>query len=100
MASHHEVTTFRIIQELLKTAREHGQARSAAIQLEIEPDSLRVTFDDDGEGLEITNALTSEEAERLGLTTMRERVEMLGGAVDFDSTPGRGTRVRFQLPLT
>jgi signal transduction histidine kinase len=59
-----------------------------------------VTFEDDGDGLEISDTLSSEDAERLGLTTMRERVKMLGGDIHFNSEPGRGTRVTFDLPIS
>ena len=59
-----------------------------------------MTFDDDGDGLEITDGLASEDAEKLGLVTIRERIEMLGGEIQFDSSRGRGTRVSFELPIT
>ncbi len=100
LAPHKEVTTFRIVQELLNNASEHGGASSARILLDLEEDALEMSYEDDGEGLEITDALTSEEAERLGFTTMRERIEMLGGEIHFDSDPGQGTRVSFRLPLS
>ncbi len=99
LASHKEVTTFRIIQELLNNAKEYSNAGSARISLDLEGDRLRVTFEDDGDGLEITDALNSQAAQRLGLPTMRERIEMLGGEIDFDSSLGEGTTVRFHLPL-
>jgi two-component system sensor histidine kinase DegS len=100
LASHQEVTTFRIIQELLNNAKEHSHATSARITLDMEGDRLGVVFEDNGDGLEITDALASPEAEELGLVTMRERVEMLGGEIHFDSDLGRGTKVSFELPIT
>ena len=100
LASHTEVTTFRIIQELLNNAAEVTQAGRAHIDLDMRGDRLHVTFEDDGEGLEIGDSLSSVEAEKLGLATMKERVEMLGGAIDVDGGPGRGTRVTFDLPMS
>lgn len=100
LASHNEVTTFRIIQELLSNAEEVSHASSARITLDMEGRQLDVTFEDDGDGLEISDTLSSEDAERLGLTTMRERVKMLGGDIHFNSEPGRGTRVTFDLPIS
>jgi two-component system sensor histidine kinase DegS len=99
LAPYQEVTTFRIVQELLNSAKEQSHASSARITLDMEGDRLRVVFEDDGDGLEITDALASQDAEKLGLVTMRERVEMLGGEMHFDSGLGRGTRVSFQLPI-
>ena len=100
LASHKEVTTFRIIQELLNNAKEVSHAGSARISLDMRGESLQVRFEDDGDGLEISDALSSEDAERLGLATMRERIEMLGGEIHFDSELGRGTRVTFALPMS
>ncbi len=99
LASHKEVTTFRIIQELLSNAKEVSHAGSARITLDMRGERLQVTFEDDGDGLEITDALSSQDAERLGLVTMRERIEMLGGEIHFDSELGRGMRVTFDLPM-
>jgi two-component system sensor histidine kinase DegS len=93
------VTTFRIVQELLNGAKEQSHASSARVTLDMEGDRLRVVFEDDGDGLEINDALASQDAERLGLVTMRDRVEMLGGEIHFDSDLGRGTRVSFELPF-
>jgi two-component system sensor histidine kinase DegS len=100
LAPYQEVTTFRIVQELLNNAKEHSHASSARITLDMEGSRLRVTFEDDGDGLEITDTLASQDAEMLGLVTMRERVEMLGGEIHFDSDLGRGTKVSFELPIS
>jgi two-component system sensor histidine kinase DegS len=99
LASHKEVTTFRIIQELLNSAKDVSHAGSARITLDMRGERIRVTFEDDGDGLEITDTLASQDAEKLGLSTMRERVEMLGGEIHFDSELGRGMRVTFDLPM-
>jgi two-component system sensor histidine kinase DegS len=100
LASHNEVTTFRIIQELLNNAKDVSHASSARIILDMRGEGLQVTFEDDGDGLEITDALSSRDAEMLGLATMRERIEMLGGEIHFDSELGRGTKVTFDLPAS
>ena len=100
LASPSEVTTFRVIQELLHNARDVGRASSARIMLDMRGDDLQVTFEDDGDGLDLGDALSSEEAEKLGLTTMRERIEMLGGEIHFENARGGGTSVTFSLPAS
>jgi two-component system sensor histidine kinase DegS len=85
---------------LLNNAEEYGQADHARITIDMEGDLLRVTFEDNGDGFEIGDTLASKDAERLGLATMRERIEMLEGDIYFDSDPGRGTRVDFELPIS
>lgn len=99
LASHTEVTTFRVIQELLSNAREASQATSSRVTLDMRGERLEVVFEDDGAGLEVSDALSSEEAEELGLATMRERIEMLGGELHFEGGMGRRTRVTFDLPM-
>lgn len=100
LASHQEVTIFRIVQELLDVGYEYGHASSVQINLDLSDELVRVSVEDNGSGFELTDALTSPDAERLGLATMRERVEMLGGQIHFDSSLGRGTKVSFELPVS
>jgi two-component system sensor histidine kinase DegS len=100
LASHKEVTIFRIVQELLNNAVEHGHASSVQINLDIGDELVRVSVEDNGSGFELTDTLASPDADRLGLATMRERVEMLGGQIRFDSGLGRGTKVSFELPVS
>jgi two-component system sensor histidine kinase DegS len=96
---HKEVTIFRLIQELLNNAAEYAHASSAQISLDLGDDLARVSVEDNGSGFELTEALTSPDADRLGLAMMRERVEMLGGRIYFDSSVGRGTKVSLELPI-
>jgi two-component system sensor histidine kinase DegS len=95
---HKEVTIFRLTQELLNNAAEYAHATSVQISLDLGDELVRVSVEDNGSGFELTEALTSPDADRLGLAMMRERVEMLGGRIYFDSSVGRGTKVSFELP--
>ena len=100
VASHKEVTIFRLVQQLLNNAVDYGRASNVQINLDIGDNLARVSVEDNGSGFELTEPLTSPEMDRLGLATMRERVEMLGGQIRFDSGPGRGTKVSFDLPTS
>lgn len=97
---HKEVTIFRLVQELLNNAAEYGQASGIQINLDLGDDLVRVSVEDNGSGFELGDGVTSPDADRLGLATMRERVEMLGGSIQFDSGLGRGTKVGLELPIT
>jgi len=97
MESHKEVTVFRLIQELLNNAVEYGRASNVQISLDMGESLVRVSVEDNGSGFELDDMLNSPDADRLGLATMRERVEMLGGQIHFDSSLGRGTKVGFEL---
>ena len=98
-APHKEVTVFRLIQELLNNAVEYSSASNVQINLDVGDERARVSVEDDGSGFELTDMLNSPDENQLGLTTMRERVEMLGGQIQFDSSLGRGTKVSFELPI-
>ncbi|RLC62601.1 MAG: sensor histidine kinase [Chloroflexi bacterium] len=100
LESYKEVTIFRLVQELLNNAVEYGHATSVQINLDIGDDLACVSVEDNGSGFELSDTLTSADADRLGLATMRERVEMLGGQIHFDSSVGRGTKVSFELPVS
>ncbi len=85
---------YRVAQEALSNARRHAQARAVTIRLELEGGGVRLTVADDGVGLPVDQAARAS----FGLRSMRERVEALGGALELDSTPGRGTTVSATLP--
>ncbi len=90
---------FRLIQEALTNVRKHARAREATVTLTAEwPDQLRIVIADDGQGFS-PGSPRNGTARPLGLTSMRERVEILGGAFDVDSRPGAGTRVTAIIPM-
>jgi two-component system, NarL family, sensor histidine kinase DegS len=100
LESHKEVTIFRLIQQLLNNAVEYSQATNIQINLDVGEEHVRVSVEDNGSGFDATDLSESPEAEQMGLVTMRERVDMLGGEIHFDSGPGRGARVSFELPVS
>jgi len=98
LAAHKEVTIFRVVQALIHLGREQSRASSINVTMDIGDEQVMVTLEDNGSGFEIDEALTTADAVRLNLPTLRERIEMLGGKIFFNSTPGQGLRVNFSLP--
>ncbi len=97
---HTEVTVFRVVQQLLNNARAHSQASHIQISLDVGDQKVTVAVEDDGQGFDVDEALNaSNQRKTIGLSTMTERVEMLGGDLKIDSAVGRGTRIDFWLPL-
>jgi len=101
LESYLEVMIFRALQELMGNAIRHNQDAAnrvmLTVQVVVEDRLVKVSVSDTGKGFD------SEEATAgtgLGLKLIRERVELLGGYMDIDSTPGTGARVSFQVPLT
>jgi PAS domain S-box-containing protein len=88
---------YRIAQEGLHNVVKHAEARSAEIAFDLADEQLALSVRDDGRGFEVTEGLGLPG--HLGLRSMRERAERLGGRLEVSSRPGSGTLVRVVLPL-
>jgi two-component system sensor histidine kinase DegS len=99
IANHKEVTTFRIVQELLNNARDFSRATSVQLTVDMGDDRIFVAVEDNGSGFDASEVTGGSAAEEMGLTMLRERIEMLRGQFQIESSPGRGTRVTFDIPL-
>jgi signal transduction histidine kinase len=94
-------TVYRIVQEALTNAVKHAGAAAISVLLEHRGTSVRVIVEDDGRGFDADRALASGDAGgHLGLHGMRERAALLGGTLAIESTPGRGTTVFAEIPLS
>jgi signal transduction histidine kinase len=89
-----ETAAFRITQEALTNATRHAQASSVRVAIDADRDTLRVHIDDDGKGCQPG----VENGSGIGLKSMRQRAEALGGTLSLHSAPG-GTSVTATLPL-
>jgi signal transduction histidine kinase len=86
---------FRVIQEALNNVVKHARTDRASVALQFETMRVLVRIEDEGQGFAPEGA--EAEGQGIGLSTMRERVEMLGGTLTIDSSPGAGTRVTVEL---
>ncbi len=86
---------FRVIQEALNNVVKHAQTDRASVTLQFGDRRVLAQIEDGGQGF--AQEATGAEAQGIGLSTMRERVAMLGGALSIDSSPGAGTRVTVEL---
>jgi nitrate/nitrite-specific signal transduction histidine kinase len=90
-----EEALYRIVQEALNNALKHASAGSVKITVAARDGRLEVGVSDDGVGFD-----PGAETAGLGLATMRERAEALGGCLEVQSARGQGTAVRLTVPLT
>jgi signal transduction histidine kinase len=90
-----ETALFRIVQEALTNVVLHAQARCVDVLLSLKDKCVSVIVEDDGVGFVPTSTATNEQ---LGLFGMRERIEMLGGTLTIESSPGKGTTVKAEAP--
>ena len=96
-ASH--IHIFRIIQEAVSNIVTHSQATSARIAVVSREASVQIVVQDNGVGFNPTAATARPITHGAGLVGMRERVRMLGGRVEIQSSAQAGTTVRVSLPL-
>jgi signal transduction histidine kinase len=93
-----EVAAYRIALEALTNVVRHAQAHACQVHLAVVEESLQLDIADDGLGLP---AETRRETQAgMGLTSMRERADELGGTCVIENRPGGGTRVYAELPIT
>jgi two-component system sensor histidine kinase UhpB len=95
-----EIAVFRVVQEAVTNVIRHAGASRIEVRLERAGDLIELTVRDDGRGFDVDAALARGAAGRhLGLLGIRERVELLGGRVEFRSDPGQGAEIRATLPV-
>ncbi len=85
---------YRIAQEALTNALKHAFASSVHVQVSVSKEAVSLQVVDDGRGFDPTAA---GELGGLGLVSMRERAEELGGTLTIVSSPGQGTRVTVKV---
>lgn len=87
------IHVYRIVQEALSNVARHSGATAATLRLAAADDALNLEIEDHGRGLDSTT-----ERRGLGIVTMRERAELLGGTLEFTRPAGGGTLVRLHIP--
>lgn len=90
-----ETAIFRIVQESLTNVILHAQATSIDVLLNLHNRDVVMIVEDDGVGF-LPGSPGQED--HLGLFGMRERIEMLGGTFVIESSPGKGTTVKAEVP--
>jgi signal transduction histidine kinase len=89
---------FRVAQEALTDVARHARASRVELSIEKRPDCICMKIKDDGESFDVKRVLLARGSKRLGLLGMRERLEMVGGQFDVESTIGQGTTIIAQIP--
>jgi signal transduction histidine kinase len=87
---------YRIAQEALGNAAKYSEAKKVYVRLARSDGRVNLSVSDDGVGCDLNQIARSG---GLGVINMRERVQQLNGIFEFDSRPGRGTRVRVTVPF-
>jgi signal transduction histidine kinase len=91
------ITLYRFVQEALTNAAKHAQARQINVTLQQQRGTIVLTVEDDGVGFDPEEKM---KAAGMGLLSMQQRFEMLGGDVQVSSRPGAGSRLTASVPLS
>jgi PAS domain S-box-containing protein len=92
-------TLYRILQEGLNNLVKHSRAAQAKISVERDLHCVRVRLEDNGRGFDMSSVAAARRVRTgIGLTSISERVRMLGGSFHIQSVPGQGTRIWIELP--
>lgn len=94
-----QVQLQHIVQEALTNVRKHGQAHSVQVRFEQRDDRAHITVQDDGVGFDPESQATGEGG-HFGLRFLQERAQEVGGSVAIVTSPGQGTRVEVEVPVT
>lgn len=95
------VLLFQVFRELLFNVAKHSGARSAVADVQEVDSKVAVTISDSGRGFDADEVeRAGRERPTVGLTSVRQRVNLLGGSLRIESQPDRGTRVTVTIPRT
>ncbi len=95
-----EISAFRVFQEAITNVVKHADAKHVKISVTYENGRMMGMIEDDGAGFELSEAQPGADGGwAVGLLGMTERVNLLGGSLDINSSPGSGTKVNFEIPL-
>jgi len=96
-----ETALFRIAQEALTNVARHAQAGRVQLYLQRKEDTIVTIIEDNGQGFDVANLIRHSHIASgggTGLLGVQERVTLLGGHFDIQSTPGQGTCLTIEIP--
>ncbi len=101
LPTHIETTVYRIVQEALTNVQKHSNARNVSVIVEHRENRLQAIIEDNGGGFD-AEALINEPMKdrRLGLLGMQERIALVGGSLNIESTLGFGTTLFVRIPAS
>jgi signal transduction histidine kinase len=88
---------FRITQEALTNIRKHSVASQAWVKITASQSGLKLSIRDNGIGFNSQGFPGSDENQRFGIKTMRDRAAVIGATIQVESKPGQGTQVLVEL---
>ena len=88
-----ESTVYRLVQEALTNIAKHAHAQHVAVEISADDGEITLAVRDDGTGFD-----PQQQSSGFGLIGMRERLALVNGTIEIQSSPGTGTRLRARIP--
>jgi signal transduction histidine kinase len=92
-----EYTLFRITQEAVNNIIKYAEAKEVVIQYLIYEEAISLSIEDDGIGFDMNIV---DKKHNFGLNSMRNRAASINGELTIDTSPGKGTGIHLNIPLT
>lgn len=93
-----ETVCFRVAQEAMTNIMRHAEATKVEIRLDYTGTNISMRIQDDGRGFNVTT-VKPRRTGGMGLSAMRERVELVQGTLGYESEPGKGTTLTLNCPI-
>jgi two-component system, NarL family, sensor histidine kinase NreB len=100
VAAEIESHLYRIVQEALNNVSKHAAATHVSVLLEHKDNDVILIVEDDGRGFDAEAVASSHDQRGMGLTGMQERMALVGGEIEIESTPGKGTTIFARVPIS
>jgi signal transduction histidine kinase len=95
-----EISLYRIVQESLNNVAKHADATEVNLQVIRYDEGIRLVIEDNGKGMsKVFSGVRATDKGGMGLVSMRERANSLGGVLTIDSSIKSGTLITVQIPL-
>lgn len=95
-----EINIYRMVQECINNIIKHSQSNKADININKNPDVVSVMIEDNGKGFNTEEKFSIKSKSGLGLMSLTERAKLFQGKVEIVSKTGRGTIIKFTIPIT
>jgi two-component system CheB/CheR fusion protein len=93
-----EINLYRIAQEALNNVNKHARAKYVDVIFERRDDSTLLIIEDDGAGFDLNDESLAQRG--VGLIGMRERAALIGGTIEIESAPDKGTTIFARVPAS
>jgi signal transduction histidine kinase len=95
-----QVNLYRVFQESFTNIAKHAYAKKVSLEVKKEGEYISFVVKDDGKGFELNKIMIRKFNEKgVGLMAMNERMHMMGGTFQVNSVPGKGTTIKFVIPI-